>query len=106
MNIHVFPFKVKHQSNNGVKRRHQIRLVVQTLESSEWATSEIVPLAKQFSKPLVVRARDSCGGHTEGEKGKKLSQVLKKMREGKKNTLCLNSFKWICYFERFRILEF
>lgn len=106
MNIHVFPFKVKHQSNNGVKRRHQIRLVVQTLESSERATSEIVPLAKEFSKPLVVRARDSCGGHTEGEKGKKIKSGVKENEGRKKNTLCLNSFKWICYFERFRILEF
>lgn len=44
---------------------------MQILESSERATSKIAPSAKEFSKPLVVRARDNGGGHTEGEKKKK-----------------------------------
>lgn len=54
------------------------------MERSERSTSKIVPLAKEFSKPLVVRARDNSGGHTEEEKGKKLSQVLKTQRKGKR----------------------
>lgn len=69
---------------------------MQILESSERATSKIAPSAKEFSKPLVVRARDNGGGHTEGEKKKKLSQEFKKKRK-RKNILCLNSFKWILF---------
>lgn len=76
------------------------------MERSERSTSKIVPLAKEFSKPLVVRARDNSGGHTEEEKGKKIKSGVKDTEERKKNILGLNSFKWICYFERFRILEF
>lgn len=41
-------------------------MVVHILESSERAISKIVPSVKEFSKPLVVMARDNSGGHTEG----------------------------------------
>lgn len=100
-----FPFKVKYKYNKGVKRGHQIRLVVQTLERPERSTSNMVPLAQEFSKPLVVRARDNSGSHTEEEKGKKIESGVKDTEERKKNIPCLDAFKWICYFERFRILE-
>ena len=46
--------------------------MVQILESLERSTSKIVPSAKEFSKPLVVRAGDNSGGHTEGEKRKEM----------------------------------
>lgn len=58
--------------------------MVQILESLERATSKIVPLAEEFSKPLIVKARDNGGGYIEGEKGKILIQGFKKNRKEKR----------------------
>lgn len=75
------------------------------MESSERATYKIVPAAKEFSKLLVVRLRDTSGGHT-GEQGEKLSQEFKKKRKGERITSASTPLNGSCYFERFRILKF
>lgn len=57
---------------------------MQIQESSERTTSEIAPLAKEFSMPLVIRARDNGGGHTKGEKEKKIKSGVQEKEEKKK----------------------
>lgn len=53
------------------------------MENLERATSKIVPLAKEFSKPLMIKAKNNSGGYIEGEKGKTLIQGFKKNRKEK-----------------------
>lgn len=75
------------------------------MESLERSISKIVPSAKEFSKPLVVRARDNSGGHTEGEKRKEI-EGFKKKKKGKRLPLGCPPLNGSCYFERFRVLDF
>lgn len=51
-------------------------MVVHILENLERATSKIVPLAKEFFNPLMVKARDNDGGYIEGEKGKNINSGI------------------------------
>lgn len=98
MNIHVFPFKIKHKYIIKELKKGTRFLVVQISGSSERATSKIVLLAKGFSEPLMIRSRNNSGGNTEG---KILSQGFKKTQTNqkkKKNILCLKSFKRIWLF--------
>ena len=106
MNSHPFSFKVKHKYTIKELKKGTRFLVVQMLESSKRATSKTVRLAKGFSEPLMIRSRDNSGGYTEGEKGKILSQGVKKNRKRRIISCAETLLSGSCYFERFRILEF